>query len=221
VNWTAWAGAALGAGLLGWIGPYVIRRLPASPDAAPDAPSYCDIAGVPHLSVWLAGGAALLATITSVGLPANQLPAWVVLCGVGSWLFYIDGRMQLLPTRVIAPLYAASFVLVGAEAWHAGDWGIVARAVVASLAAYAVFWSFWWVAGLWRPGSFGFGDVRFAAVLGLVLGSVGVWVVIAGLYLGILIGGVAGLVLKSRGRNEGSALGPWMLLGAVFGTLVA
>lgn len=218
---TVWALAALGAGVLGWIGPFAFGRLPESPDAAPGAPTYPDISGVPRLSLWLAGGAVVLATIVSVAVPANLLPAWVVVCGVGSWLFYIDWRLQLLPTRVIAPLYAASLLLVAVEAWHAGDWGILARAVAASVVAYAVFWGFWWVAGLWRPGSFGFGDVRFAGVLGLVLGSAGVWVAIVGLYLGILIGGVAGLVLKTRGRNDGSALGPWMLLGAVFGTLVA
>lgn len=218
--WT-WVLAALCAGALGWIGPKIIRRLPESPDAGPDAPSYPEITAVPRLSLWLAAGAVALATIVSIALPAGLLPAWVVVCGVGSWLFYIDWRLQLLPTRIIAPLFAASLLLVGAEAWHAGDWGMLARAAAAGVVAYAVFWSFWWVASLWRPGSFGFGDVRFAGVLGLVLGSVGVWVAIAGLYLGILIGGVAGLVLRTRGRNDGSALGPWMLLGAVFGTLVA
>ncbi|HUQ00476.1 MAG TPA: A24 family peptidase [Aeromicrobium sp.] len=214
---TVWALAAVGAGALGWLGPFVIRRLPESPDAEPDAPSYPAVAAVPRLSVWLAAGAIALVTIVWIAVPGHLLPAWVALCGVGTWLFYIDWRMQLLPTRLIGPLYVVMLVLAVAEAWGAGDWGILVRAVVASAVAYAVFWVFWWVSGVWRPGSFGFGDVRFSAPLGLALGSVGVGAAVVGLYLGILIGGVAGLVLKSRGRRHGLALGPWMLLGAVLG----
>jgi leader peptidase (prepilin peptidase)/N-methyltransferase len=214
-----WALAAVCAGLLGWMGPFVIARLPESADAGPETPSYRSVAAFPRLSAWLAAGAAVLATVAVLGVPARLLPAWVVICGVGSWLFYIDWRMQLLPTRIILPLDAVVLVLVTCEAWRAGDWGILLRAVAASLIAYALFWLFWWAAGLWRPGSFGFGDVRFAAPLGLALGSVGTWTVVVGLYLGILIGGVAGLVLKRRGKEGGLALGPWMLLGAVLGTI--
>lgn len=216
---SVWALAALGAGVLGWVGPLVIARLPASPDADAATPGYRDIAAVPYLSAWLAGGAMVLVSIVWVAVPAHLLPAWVVLCGVGSWLFYIDWRTQLLPTRVIAPLYGVALLVIGAEAWLAADGRILIRAVVASLFAYGIFWSFWWVAGLWQAGSFGFGDVRFSAPLGLVLGSVGGLTALAGLYLGILIGGVAGLVLRSRGHHQGLALGPWMLLGAVLGPL--
>jgi leader peptidase (prepilin peptidase)/N-methyltransferase len=216
-----WAFAALGAGLLGWIGPVVMARLPASRDAGPETPSYGSIAAAPRLSMWLAVGAVVLVTIVGFGVPAALLPAWVVACGVGSWLFYIDWRTQLLPTRILVPLWVALLLVILVEAWLAADATIAVRALIASLIAYGVFWLFWWAAGLWRPGSFGFGDVRFAAPLGLVLGSCGGWSAVAGLYLGILIGGVAGLVLKTRGHDGGSAFGPWLLLGAVLGPLVS
>jgi leader peptidase (prepilin peptidase)/N-methyltransferase len=218
---STWASAALGAGVLGWIGPFVIAKLPPSRDAGPDTPGYRSIADVPRLSVWLALGAVGLVTIVGFGVPADLLAAWVVVCGVGTWLFYIDWRTQLLPTRILVPLWVVTLLAIVVEAWLAADAAVVVRAVIASLAAYAVFWLFWWTAGLWRPGSFGFGDVRLAAPLGLVLGSGGGWTVVVGLYLGILIGGVAGLVLKARGHHGGSALGPWMLLGAVLGPLVS
>ena len=215
-----WAIAALCAAALARLGPRVIASLPPSVDAGPETRSYESIARVPHLSGWFAGVAVVLVTIVGFAVPARLLPAWVVVCGVGIWLAYIDGRTNLLPTRIVWPLYALTLLVIGIEAWLADDWVILVRAVVTSLAAFGVFWLFWWVAELWRSGGFGFGDVRFSAPLGLVLGSVGGWTPFVGLYLAFVIGGVVGLFLKRRGRDEGFALGPWMLLGAVLGPVV-
>lgn len=216
-----WALAALAAGVLGWVGPDVIRRLPASADAGPDTPTYQDLARAPHLRVWLAVGAMVMITIVALVVPAVLLPAWVLVCGVGGWLGYIDWRTNLLPTRIVWPLYAVAVVAVGAEAWLADDMNLLVRAVVASVVAFGVFWIFWWVGELWRSGGFGYGDVRFSAPLGLVLGTVGGWVAGVGLYLGIVLGGVVGIILKARGRDDAFALGPWLLVGAVLGPLAA
>jgi leader peptidase (prepilin peptidase)/N-methyltransferase len=119
------------------------------------------------------------------------------------------------------PLYVATLVVVALEAWLSGDPALLARAVIASLIAFGVFWVFWWVAELWRSGGFGFGDVRFAAPLGLVLGTSGDWTAPIGLYLGILVGGVVGMILKARGHDDAFALGPWLLVGAAFGPITA
>lgn len=216
-----WALAALGAGALGWVGPYVIRLLPPSLDAEPETPGYPELARVPHLSAWLALGAVVLVTIVATAVPAALLPAWAVVCGVGSWLAYIDARTHLLPTRIVWPLYAAALVVVMLEAWLARDANIAVRAVLASAVAFGVFWLFWRIGEFWKAGGFGFGDVRFSAPLGLVLGSVGDWAPPVGLYLGILIGGIVGIALKTRGRDGAFALGPWLLVGAVLGPLAA
>lgn len=216
----SWALAAACAAALGWIGPYVISSLPPSRDAEPDTPSYQALADVPRLSLWLALGAAVLVTVVATAVRPALLPAWTVVCGVGVWLAYIDGRTNLLPTRIVWPLFAAALVIVVAEAWLADDWSIAIRAAIASAVAFSVFWLFWWVGELWRAGGFGFGDVRFSAPIGLVLGSVGGWAPLVGLYLGILIGGVVGIVMKARGRNDAFALGPWMLVGAALGPLI-
>jgi leader peptidase (prepilin peptidase)/N-methyltransferase len=215
-----WAMAALGAGVLGAVGPYVIRLLPPSPDAELETPSYQALARAPRLNMWLALGAVVLVTVVASSVPSHLLPAWTLLCGAGIWLAYIDARTNLLPTRIVWPLYAATLVVVGLESWLAHDASIVVRGFIASLVAFGVFWVFWWAAELWKAGGFGFGDVRFAAPLGLVLGTGSGWAAPVGLYLGILIGGVVGVVLKSRGRDDAFALGPWLLLGAVLGPVV-
>lgn len=212
--------AALAAGALGWMGPYVIRLLPPSLDAEAETPSYQTLARVPRLSLWLALGAIVLVTIVSIAVPAILVPAWTVVCGVGIWLAYVDWRTNLLPTRIVWPLYAATLVVIAVEAWVAGEPSVVVRAVIASLVAFGVFWLFWWVGALWKAGGFGFGDVRFAAPLGLVLGTGGDWAAPVGLYLGIVIGGVVGLVLKARGNDDAFALGPWLLFGAALGPLM-
>lgn len=216
-----WAVATLCAGALGWLGPYVIARLPASADAEPDAPSYAEIAGARHLSAWLALSGMVMVTIVALAVPATLLPAWVIVCGVGSWLGYVDWRTNLLPTRIVWPLYAVALIAVSAEAWLAGDPALLIRAVIVSFVAFGAFWTFWWVGELWRSGGFGYGDVRLSASLGLVLGTVGGWVTGVGLYVGIVLGGVVGVILKMRGRDDAFALGPWLLVGAVLGPLVA
>ena len=68
---------------------------------------------------------------------------------------------------------------------------------------------------------FRYDEVRFAAPLGLVLGSLGWWALVVGLWLGFAIGAVVALRLKRRDESvasgRGYAFGPAMLGGAVLG----
>ena len=212
-----WVLAALCAGALGWIGRPILVLLPDSDDAGPETPSNRVISRAPRLGWWLAGSAALLITVVAVSIRLELLPAWILVCGVGTWLAYIDWRTQLLPTRIIAPLWVATLVIVVLETWIASDIWVLVRALGASAFAYGSFWLFWWISTRRRPGSFGFGDVRFSAVLGLALGSVGIVAALVGLYLGFVVGAVVGIVLRVRGHAGGFAFGPSMLVGAVLG----
>ena len=67
-------------------------------------------------------------------------------------------------------------------------------------------------------GALGFGDVKLAGVLGLVLGWIGWQAVIAGALLGFLYGGVFSIVLllsrKATSKTK-IAFGPFMMLGAL------
>jgi leader peptidase (prepilin peptidase)/N-methyltransferase len=212
--------AALAAGVLGWLGRPVMILLPESPDAAPQAPSPIAIARVPHLGWWLAGVAVGMVIVLITALPVQLMPAWIVVCGIGTWLAYIDWHTKVLPTRIVVPLFGVTLMLVTLEAWVALDRGILVRAVAAAAFAYGSFWVLWWIAERRQQGSFGFGDVRFAAPLGLVLGSVSPWAAPVGLYLGFVIGAVVGLVLRARGKRDGFAFGPAMMAGAVIGAVL-
>ena len=216
-----WVLAALMAAGLGWVGRPVMVLLPESPDAAPQSPSPLAISRTPHLGWWLAGAAFVQVAIVAVAIPAHLLPAWIIVCGVGTWLAYIDWHTRVLPTRIVAPLFVIAAFVVLLEAWLAADGRIFIRALGASALAVGSFWCFWWVADRLRPGSFGFGDVRFAAPLGLVLGSLGPWAAPVGLYLGFAIGAVIGLVLKARGHHDGFAFGPAMVAAAVVGAVLS
>ena len=206
---------------LGWVGRPVMVLLPESPDAAPDSPSPIAISRMPHLGWWLAGAAFAQVAILAATIPSHLLPAWILVCGVGTWLACIDWHTRVLPTRIVAPLFVAAALVVLLEAWIVADGRIFLRALVASALSFASFWCFWWIAERRRSGSFGFGDVRFAAPLGLVLGSLGPWAAPVGLYLGFVIGAVLGLAMKARGRQDGFAFGPAMLAGAVVGAVLS
>ncbi len=216
-----WVLAALMAAGLGWLGRPVMVLLPESPDAAPSSPSPNTISQTPHLGRWLAGVAFVQAAILAATIPVHLLPAWIVVCGVGTWLAYIDWRTRVLPTRIVAPLFAVVAFVVLIEAWLVSDVWIFVGAMLAGGLAFGAFWGLWWFAERRRPGSFGFGDVRFAAPLGVALGSLGPWAAPVGLYLGFVMGAVLGLILKSRGEAENFAFGPAMLAGAVIGAMLA
>lgn len=206
---------------LGWMGRPIMVLLPESPDAAPHAPSPIVISRTPHLGWWLAGAAFVQVGIVAATIPAHLLPAWIIVCGVGTWLAYIDWHTHVLPTRIVVPLFAVTALVVLLEAWLALDVRIFGRALAGSALAFGSFWCFWWVAERWRPGSFGFGDVRFSAPLGLVLGSLGPWAAPIGLYLGFVVGAVVTLIVKAREPNRGFAFGPAMLAGAVIGAVLS
>lgn len=216
-----WVLAALTAAALGWLGRPVMVLLPESPDAAPSSPSPTTISRTPNLGRWLAGAAFVQTGLLAATVPIHLLPAWIVVCGVGTWLAYLDWHTGVLPKWIVMPLLALAAFVVLVEAWLVADVGIFLRALVGSGLAFGSFWGLWRLAEQRRPGSFGFGDVRFAAPLGLVLGSLGWWALVVGLWLGFAIGAVVALRLKRRDESvasgRGYAFGPAMLAGAVLG----
>lgn len=212
--------AAVVAALIGAAGPVVIARLPEPPEPGENKLTYAELARAPHLALWLAAGAAVLAALAAWRVPVELLPVWVLFAGAGSWLAYVDWRTRLLPFLLVAPLYAATWLLVGLGALLLDDAGVMLKALIGNVVVFAVFWLIHLV-GLRFGNAFGYGDVRLSAVLGVALGALGSAATITGAYAGFVLGAVGGLLTSRLGwvDRQGFAFGPYMVVGAVVGAV--
>jgi leader peptidase (prepilin peptidase)/N-methyltransferase len=167
--------------------------------------------------------AAVLAGVTVavfVGLAVRYhdswvLPAFLALAAGLVALSVIDFEHYLLPNRIVYPLAAATVALLALAAVGDDAWAAFGRAVLGGVVAMLALG----VLHLVSPRSMGFGDVKLAFVLGLVLGWLGWSELVLGLFCGFLAGAVVGLaliVLRQRGRKDHMPFGPFL----AFGTLV-
>jgi leader peptidase (prepilin peptidase) / N-methyltransferase len=142
------------------------------------------------------------------------LPAFVVVAAGLVALSAIDFERFLLPNRIVYPLAIATLVLLVVAAVGDGDWGALGRAVLGGVAAAVALG----VLHLASPRSMGFGDVKLAFVLGLVLGWLGWSELVLGLFCGFLAGAVVGIALIAlgrRGRKDHLPFGPFLAFGTV------
>ena len=234
--------AALVAGLLAGLGgllvPMLIRRVPepapkAEPEVAdvqhdePPKMPYAAIAARPGLA-WrsvLASAAAGTLLGAATGLDWSLL--WLVpLTPVAVALSVIDWHTRLLPRVVVLPATLAAVVAVTVVGLATGERDALVRALVAMVLARSFFWVLWFV----RSAGMGFGDVRLAAPVGLVLGWVGWGALAIGLWASFMLFVVPALVvlLARRDRSllkRSFPFGPFMvggaLVGLVWGTALA
>ncbi|MFB7252181.1 prepilin peptidase [Microbacterium sp. NPDC056234] len=137
------------------------------------------------------------------------------LVGIGAWLIVIDARTHRLPNRIVLPMGASLLVLVGIEALAAGD----ASALIRGLAGLVILGGFYAVLHI-AGGGVGGGDVKLAAVIGIILGWHGWQPLIIGAAAAFVLGAVYALGLMALRRAQRStriAFGPWMIVGAVVG----
>jgi len=229
------------AGLLALGVPAGIRALPEPPpEVLPDSPeddsalermlraegpkeSFGQVAAMPRLALWSAAGAVLIDLAIGLRL-GGQAVTWVValLVPVLVLLAVVDWRTRLLPRVVVLPATGVLLALLLLEWAVHRDTGTLVRAVVAMLVARSVFWVLWFV----RRAGMGFGDVRLAALLGLVLGRLGWTPWLIGLYAGLLLFAVFGITLMVVKRDRSLLkraypFGPFMIAGAVLGILAS
>lgn len=216
--------AVAAAGLVvGALLPTAIARIPdraPAGDSPPPTP-YRELAAAPRLSWWLAVATALVWALLAVARDDSRadLPAYLVVGALGVAMAYVDLREHLLPDWLTYTSLAAAAALLTGAAVATQDWSAYGRAW-AGAAACLVFYL---LLALLRPADLGLGDVKLAAVLGLLLGWVGWYTVVLGVFLGFLVGGVIGMVLLAAGRGRRTALpfGPPMLMGALAAVLLA
>lgn len=140
------------------------------------------------------------------------------LIAVGAWLAVVDARTHRLPNRIVLPLGAVLLALIGIEALVTAEPWTLGR----SLAGMMILGGFYALLNL-AGGGVGGGDVKLAAVIGLVLAWHG-WPALAiGTAAAFLLGAGYALILMGLRRAQRTtriAFGPWMIVGSVLGIVL-
>lgn len=186
---------------------------------APPKETYAHIAALPGLGRRSALASALVGALIGAAVGLEWSLLWLVpLVPVSVALSVVDWRTRLLPRLVVLPATLLAVVAVVAVGLATDDTGSLVRALVAMLVVRSFFWVLWAI----HSAGMGFGDVRLAAIVGLVLGWVG-WGALA---IGVWVGFIAfalpglGLALVRRDRSllrKPFPYGPFMLAGALVG----
>jgi leader peptidase (prepilin peptidase)/N-methyltransferase len=166
--------------------------------------------------------AAVLAGVTValfVGLAVRYhdswvLPAFLALAAGLVALSVIDLEHFLLPNRIVYPLAVTTVALLALAAVGDDAWPSFGRALLGGVFATVALGGLHLVS----PRSMGFGDVKLAFALGLVLGWLGWSELVLGLFCGFLAGALVGLgliVVRHRGRKDHLPFGPFLAFGTV------
>ena len=166
--------------------------------------SIAPVAAALGVVVGAAAGAAVVAS--AAGEPARIARA-LVLVALLAPICWIDLRRRLIPNRLTAAGAAAAIAL--ALATGSPD-------LLPALAWAAAAGGFLLLPTLLRPEAMGMGDVKLAAVLGLLLGPA----VVTALLVGLVAATLAGLAVAVRAglraaRGATLPLGPFLALGAL------
>jgi len=131
-------------------------------------------------------------------------------------LIAVDIAEHRLPDRIVMPLFAVLLLLVLADAVWSAEAGPLRRATLGAL----LLAGFYAMLRALSRGGMGGGDVKLAAVIGLVLGWHGWRSFAVGAAAAFVLGALAAVVLllgRRAHRETRIAFGPWMILGAVIG----
>ncbi|MFD4766667.1 prepilin peptidase [Streptomyces niveus] len=148
--------------------------------------------------------------------PRPELAVWLLLAPFAVLLALVDRNVHRLPDHLTLPLAAASAALLGIATLLPDAGGSWPTALLGGLALGACYF----VLFLINPNGMGFGDVKLALSLGVVLGWYGWLLLFVGAFAGFLFGSLYGLGLMAlRRANRKSAIpfGPFMIAGALVG----
>ena len=137
--------------------------------------------------------------------PLGRHLAWLILFTVGGLACFIDLEHRLLPDRLILPAIALSVLLIASSQ-------NVLPALYGGLTWSAVFA----LLAIINPNGLGWGDVKFAALLGIDCAAINFKLVPLAIFVAFVTGGIYSLVLLVKGeRRVQVAFGPFMFIGAV------
>lgn len=161
--------------------------------------------------------AVFAATAARLGADA-ALPAFLVVMAGLVAISAVDLERFIVPNRILYPtLFLAAPLLLGAAAVD-GGWSHVRTAAIGGAAG----WGLLLVIHLISPAGMGFGDVRLAGLIGMMLGWLSVGHLFVGLFLAFLaaaVVGVALIVVGVKGRKDKVPFGPFLAFGALLAVL--
>jgi len=186
----------------------VLARLPEP--AEPDGKTAYRALATPTFVLACAGLAAVAQLVALTTLPRSVLPLWTVLATVGVLLAAIDARTTWLPLVLTRGGWALMVVALGLSLLLGLTLVDVARSAAGAAVAGLLY------VLMWRAtrGGFGFGDVRFAPLLGAATAGQSWTLLVWGLVLGSVTGAVHGAVRLVAGRRGGFPYAPSMLAGS-------
>ena len=174
---------------------------------------------------WLLPGSVLAGAVSGGSAGASLDSGWALaamLLAAPSCvaLAFVDWHTRLLPSKIVLPATGAVLALLAVEWAVTGEHDAPLRALIGLVVARSIYWVLWFV----HSAGMGFGDVRLAALLGLVLGRAGWAELVVGTYAPFLLFAVPGLLLALVRRDRSLLraaypFGPFMVLGALLGVL--
>jgi leader peptidase (prepilin peptidase) / N-methyltransferase len=141
------------------------------------------------------------------------LPAFCVFLASLLAISLIDLEHYIVPNRVIYPTLALCIPLLVIAAAVGNRWDWLGEAAVGGVAGFSGLF----VIHVIQPRGMGFGDVRLAGVIGMMLGWLGLGHVALGLFLGFVMAAVIGIgliITKLRSRKDAIPFGPFLAAGA-------
>jgi leader peptidase (prepilin peptidase)/N-methyltransferase len=202
----------------GWVITFAI--IGAAVAAAAWALVALDAPGDMARSVWwvaaatgaLTGALAMVSTASWRAVLLAPFDAVIVVCAV------IDARSRIIPNRLTYPSLATYTIAIVAVGVAGGPVDLLSAGLGLMTFGGALF-----AVALAVPRGMGMGDVKLAALIGLVLGAIGLRAVVAATF-GAFLGGVIAAVVTlaaGRGRHAIIPFGPFLAVGGVLGSFVA
>jgi leader peptidase (prepilin peptidase)/N-methyltransferase len=126
---------------------------------------------------------------------------------------FVDLDTMRIPDRLTAPTVVAVTLLVVAVSLGVGEPDAMLRALIGALAFSGVLGVFWFV----YPAGMGFGDVKYAVVLGALSGWISPLLVAYALLVASLLGSLAGVLVAVRAgdRKQAFPFGPALCIGTI------
>ena len=124
----------------------------------------------------------------------------------------IDLEHRIIPNKITYPAFPA-FAVAVALGWAIGQHLDPIRALIGAL----VYGGAFLLIAVIAPRGLGMGDVKLTALIGLVMGSLGLRYVGVAAGGAILLGGVGGILalLAGRGRKSAIPFGPFLTAGSL------